>query len=438
MNSRKKFHIRTLGCKVNQYESQAMRELLVKAGYEESGPEDAADIFIVNTCTVTGQADRESRNITGHLHKANPNARIVVTGCLAEKDASGLSSMPGVSNVLKNSEKNRIARVVSGLKAQGLGLDIRELSISDFKNHSKAYVKIQDGCENRCSYCKVPLVRGRLKSKPIKDIVKEVKGLVQNGFKEIVLTGICLGAWGRDMCFGHIARRVGLCAANLVDVLKSLDKVDGDFRIRLSSIEPKYIADDLIDFMGQSRRMCAHLHIPFQSGDDDVLKLMNRPYTSMEYMTIVDRVRARMPQIALTTDILIGFPGESGARFKNTMDFVKAVAPSRTHIFTFSRREGTTAYDMPDTVDRSILKKRYDSMRTVTLEIADMYKKSFLGKELSILVETKRDRSTGLLKGYSDNYIQVLFAGPDDIMKDVVPVKVIGFDSEKVMGRYER
>jgi len=438
INSRKKFHIRTLGCKVNQYESQAMRELLVKAGFKESGPEDIADIYIVNTCTVTGEADRESKNAMRHFHKANPNARIVVTGCLTENSASDLSSISGISDVLKNSEKNRIARVAGGLKGQGLNRRPGELVISDFKDHSKAYVKIQDGCENRCSYCKVPLVRSRLKSKPVKDIVREVRGLVQNGFKEIVLTGICLGAWGRDMLFGRIAKSVGLGGANLVDALKALDKAGGDFRIRLSSIEPKYITDDLIGFMARSRRMCAHMHIPFQSGDDDVLKLMNRPYTSTEYMAIVDRVRAGIPHIALTTDILIGFPGESHARFRNTMAFIRAVKPSRTHIFTFSRREGTSAYDMPDMVDRSILKKRYDSMRAITLETAYIYKRSFLGKELSVLVETKRDSSTGLLKGYSDNYIQIFFAGGDDLMRNVVPVKVVGFDSEKVMGIYGR
>lgn len=415
-----------------------MRELLVRAGFEESGPGDIADIYIVNTCTVTGEADRESRSALGHFHKANPDARIVVTGCMAENDASALSSLPGVSDVLKNSEKNRIARVVSGCNAHGSGPGAEELSVSDFKDHSKAYVKIQDGCDNRCSYCKVPLVRGRSKSRPIEEIVREVDGLVRNGFKEIVLTGICLGAWGREMGFGSAARSVNSGGTNLVDALKTLDKIVGDFRIRLSSIEPKYVTDELIDFMAGNKRMCAHLHIPFQSGDDDVLRLMNRPYTSAEYRAIADRVRARMPHIALTTDILIGFPGESDARFGNTMAFVKAVAPSRTHIFTFSRREDTPAYDMPDTAERSVLRKRYDSMKAAAFEAAYMYKRGFIGKELRVLVETIRDGSTGLLKGYSDNYIQIQFAGDDDIMRNVVTVKVVGLDPERVMGAYGR
>lgn len=440
MNSRangKKFHIHTLGCKVNQYESQAMRELLVKAGFEESVPGDMADIYIVNTCTVTGEADRESKSVMGQFHRANPNARIVVTGCLTERDSPSLLAIPGISTVLRNSGKNRIADVVSGNRSHIRTRRPRELAVSDFKDHSKAYVKIQDGCENRCSYCKVPIVRDRLKSKSVKRIVKEVTGLVENGFKEIILTGICLGAWGRERRLRRIAGRVGLRSAGLVKALKALERINRDFRIRLSSIEPKYVTGQLIDFMATSTKMCPHLHIPFQSGDDDILNLMNRPYTSEGYKALVDRIRARIPRIALTTDILIGFPGESHARFRNTMAFVRAISPSRTHIFTFSRREGTPAYDMPDMVDKPIVKKRYDRMRAMTCESAYAYRRSFLGEELKVLVETKRDKVTGLLKGYSGNYIQVLFAGKDDLMKTVVPVKVIGFDLEKTMGIHE-
>ena len=440
MNSQtsgKKFHIHTLGCKVNQYESQAMRELLVKAGFKESGPGDMADVYIVNTCTVTGEADRESKSVMGQFHRANPNARIVVTGCLTERDSSSLLAIPGISTVLKNSGKNRIADVVIGRKRYFRSRRPRELTVSGFKDHSKAYVKIQDGCENRCSYCKVPMVRGRLKSKSVKRIVGEVKNLVQNGFKEIILTGICLGAWGRERRFRRIARRVGLRSTGLVRVLRALERVDGDFRIRLSSIEPKYVTSQLIDFMATSSKVCHHLHIPFQSGDDDILNLMNRPYTSDGYKALIGRIRARIPRIALTTDIMIGFPGESHARFRNTMAFVRAISPSRTHIFTFSRREGTPAYDMPDMVDKPIVKKRYDSMTAMASEAAYAYRRRFLGEELKVLVETKRDRATGLLKGYSDNYIQILFDGRDDLMRTVIPVRVVGFDLEKVMGIHE-
>ena len=439
-DNKKKFHIHTLGCKVNQYESQAMRELLLKAGFEESGDDEIADVYIVNTCTVTGEADRESKSIMGRLHKENPNARIVATGCLVERGYADLLSVPGISNVLKNSEKNRIVRMVTGDEDDRWFSRPRlaELSISDFKGHSKAYVKIQDGCENRCSYCKVPLVRGKLISKSIKSIMAEVRDLARNGFREIVLTGICLGSWGKDLYLWRIAHGIKLKRLNIVNVLKALDKLDGDFRIRLSSIEPKYITDELIGFMASSKRMCKHLHIPFQSGDDDVLKLMNRPYTYSDYRSIINKVRAKIPDIALTTDMIVGFPGESHAMFRNSMAFAKKAAPARAHIFTFSRREGTPAYDMADNVDRAVIKNRYMKMSAIAIEAAYEYKRSFLGRELKVLAETKRDSKTGLLKGYSDNYIQVLFAGPDDLMRKIVPVKVVGFDSGKAMGVYVR
>lgn len=403
-----------------------MRELLSGAGLEDSDSKDSADIYIINTCTVTREADRESKYIIGHLHKSNPKAKIVVTGCLSQKNASELSSLPGVTHVLKNSEKNNIAGIVCGNEIESALCGQKDLAISDFKGHSKAYVKIQDGCENRCSYCKVPLVREKLSSKPIADVSEEVSRLVQNGFREIILTGICLGAWGREL----------RSAGSLIDVLKAIDKIDGDFRIRLSSIEPKYVTHELVEIIAANRRFCPHLHIPFQSGDDDILMLMNRPYTSSKYRAIVDSVRSRIPRVSITTDILIGFPGESQARFDNSLNFIKAVSPSRTHIFTFSAREGTAAHDMPAAASHSELKKRYQAMNAVASEAADAYRRRFLEEKLNVLVENSPDKATGMLKGYSDNYIHVLFTGPEGLARKVVPVKVTGFNKEETIGVY--
>ena len=264
------------------------------------------------------------------------------------------------------------------------------------------------------------------------DSLKEIK----LGFREIILTGICLGSWGKDLHLSRIVRGMKLKSLNLVDVLRAIDKLGGDFRIRLSSIEPKYVTDELIDFMASNKRMCAHLHIPFQSGDDDVLKLMNRPYTCSDYIAIIDKARAKINDVALTTDMIVGFPGESHMMFRNSMAFIRRVSPSRAHIFTFSKREGTPAYNMPNTLDRVVIKNRYMKMSAMALETAYEYKRSFLGKELKVLVETKRDGKTGLLKGYSENYIQALFAGPDDLMRKIAPIKVVGFDSGKAMGVY--
>ncbi|MBI5143855.1 MAG: tRNA (N(6)-L-threonylcarbamoyladenosine(37)-C(2))-methylthiotransferase MtaB [Candidatus Omnitrophica bacterium] len=440
----KRFFIKTLGCKVNQYESQAMREILLRAGFKECLARDIADIYILNTCTVTNRADKESRYWLGFFHKANPKAKIVVTGCYVERDSNDISFLPGIAHIIKNDEKNRIAEILTNTNpvaqypmptAQG---PYNPLTITDFKNHTKAFVKIQDGCENCCSYCKVPLVRGPLRSRPVTDILKEVKILVEKGFKEIVLTGVCLGAWGKDPYTKAILDSwPGGKGLGLVDVLKAMVKIPGDFRMRLSSIEPRYVTEDLIDFISKNRRICRHLHIPFQSGDDEILKKMDRPYTAEGYRAIVDKARSRIEDVAITTDILIGFPGESDKNFKNTMDFIREILPARTHIFTFSQREGTKAHGMEGLINKAILKKRYYELEVAALSSSYIYRKRFMDKKLDILVETKRDRLTGLLTGYSDNYIKVLFDGPDSLMKEIVPVTIEDMTLSYTLGRYE-
>lgn len=398
---------------MNQYESQAMREILAKTGFVECFKEDQADIFLLNTCTVTHQADKEARHLIAHFHKINPKGRIVVTGCYAENDSDEIMALPGVSNVLGNREKNRIAEILTGRKAEG---EVCRLKVTDFKDHVKAFVKIQDGCENFCSYCKVPLIRGTLDSKPIEDIKSEVAALVKNGFREIVLTGICLGAWGRD--------EKGRKGRSLVDVLEELEKLKGDFRVRISSIEPKYVDAKLVSFVAQSRKVCKHLHIPLQSGDSAILKKMNRPYTAGKYLSIIEKAKAGIKGLAITTDVLIGFPGETEKNFNNTLSLIEKIVPLRTHIFTYSPRKGTVAYDMNGCVDQGILKGRYLELKTLASDASYIYRNSFLGKKVKVLAETKRDRLTGMLTGYSDNYIKVLLAGPDSLMEKIVPVKI--------------
>jgi threonylcarbamoyladenosine tRNA methylthiotransferase MtaB len=375
----------------------------------------------------------------------NPNAKIVVTGCYVEKDAEDISFLPGVEHIVKNSDKNRIADILNGrrttphhsaLRASGTGQANDErrsiasdsLKISDFKDHTKAFVKIQDGCANLCSYCKVPLVRNHLKSKDIKDIVEEVEALVRNGFREIVLTGICLGAWGAE---------TPVPGKELVDVLRAVASMKGDFRVRLSSIEPKYVTDELIDFIAGNRRFCSHLHIPLQSGDDDVLRKMNRPYTAEGYRLMIEKVISRIKDAALTTDVLIGFPGESDAGFSNTLSLVKEILPLRTHIFTFSKRKGTAAYDMEGGLDRDTLRKRYEQMLVASYSASYLYRKNFLNRPVNVLVESRRDRTTGLLTGYTDNYIKVHFEGPDSLKKRMVPVRITDLNLGYTLATYE-
>lgn len=419
-NDQKRFFIHTLGCKVNQYESQAIREILLKAGFIECISKEIADIYILNTCTVTEKVDRESRHWIGLFHKANPQAKIVVTGCYAEQDTENIAILPGIAHIIKNQDKSRIADILSGEERATQG----PLFITDFKNHTRAFVKIQDGCDNHCTYCKVPIVRASLSSKPIDIIFEEVKGLAVNGFKEIVLAGICLGAWGRGLGSSHTAKNTEAHSSSLIDVLKAINEIPVNFRIRLSSIEPKYVTDELIDFMAGNKRMCRHLHIPLQSGDDHILRKMNRGYTTEDYKKLVDKIRAKIEGVSITTDILVGFPGESDKNFMNTMNFIKEIMPSRSHIFTFSKRSGTPAYTMPSEIGQEILKKRYYELRSIALSTSYLYRKRFLGEKLDVLVETKRDKNSGRLTGYSDNYIKVLFEGSDELMGKIIPVRI--------------
>ena len=403
-----------------------MREILLKAGYKECLSKEIADIFIINTCTVTRHADRESRHFVKLFHRTNPKAKIAVVGCYVEKNADEISFLPGVVHIVKNPDKAHIAEILDGISAPDSGRrgDTPYLSITDFKDRTKAFIKIQDGCENRCSYCKVPLVRGDLKSKPLDKIIEEVKALASRGFKELILAGICLGAWGKDLFPTEMATSMGLKGASLLDVLKALDKINGDFRIRLSSIEPKYITDELIEFISGSKKFCRHLHIPLQSGDDEILKYMNRPYTAADYRGMIEKIKHAMDDIAISTDVMVGFPGESDANFKNTLNFVKSITPARMHIFTYSKREGTAAYGMPGAVSEIVVKKRYHDLRAAALMSSYIYQSKFMGKALKVLVESRRERQSGLLTGYSDNYIKMLFDGPDSIMGSIVTMKL--------------
>lgn len=408
------FH--TLGCKVNQYETQGIRESFINAGYREVEFTEASDIYVVNTCTVTAKTDRDSRHLVRDAHRRNPHAKIVVTGCYAELDEDDIKGLPGVSLIVKNRHKARIVEIIDSKLPAGEKTDepYQEFSISDFKNRTKAFLKVQDGCNNFCSYCKVPLVRGRSRSRDIKSSISEAERLISKGFKEIILTGICLGAWGEDLKAGM----------GLPDLIGRLINIEGDFRIRLSSIEPKYVASELIQLMKSSPKICRHLHIPLESGDDEILKMMNRPYSSNDYFDMVTKIRKAIPDIAITTDVLVGFPGEGERNFNNTYRLVKRINPPRVHIFPYSRREGTAASSMGDEPPREAVKKRMDKIKDLAGLASYGYRRKFLNKETSVLVENERDKKTGLLKGYDDRYIKVLLEGQDDLMSKIVKVRI--------------
>ena len=372
-----KFH--TLGCKVNQYDTQSIRERFLERGFKEGRSGIKSDFYLINTCTVTSVADQKSTGLIRRCASENPKAVIIVTGCMVKKDRPRLAGIKGVSAIIEKS-----------FFSEG---------ISDFCSHTRAFLKIQDGCDNFCSYCKVPLVRGRSRSRPLNTVTDEAAKLAKKGFKEIVLTGICLGAYGRDLS----------PKISLVEVINELEKINGILRIRLSSIEARDMTDALIAKMAGSKKLCPHLHIPIQSGDDEILKKMQRSYTRSFYLKLIRKLKSRIPHLSITTDCLVGFPGEEDRHFKKTLELVNKIIPLKVHIFPYSAREGTLAYAKPGlSLPSSVVKERIAVLKKAADSSAKAYKERFLGRKLAVLFEARLKEGKDYWEGYSDNYIKVL------------------------------
>jgi len=411
---------KTLGCKVNQYETQQIRERFTKKGFKEVSKDSPADIYVINTCTVTEKSDAESRRLIRKFARERPNSKIIVTGCFVELDSDTKTIENLAENVLiiKNSQKSNILQHLTPgdthsntkkylspqyEKVSGTFPIGESVPIEGFEGRSKVFVKVQDGCDNFCSYCKVPVVRGRSRSRNPEGILKEVESLVSKGYKEVILTGICLGDWGR-----HIN-------LNLSWLLNEVQThIHGNFRIRLSSLEPWYVSEELIKIIANSDKICRHLHIPMQSGDDEILEKMNRHFSSKEFLNLINKARDLIPEVAFTTDILLGFPGEGETSFKNTEALTRVTKPSRAHIFPFSRREGTKAYSLTDCIQSNTVTNRVSNLRKLTDSLSEDYANSFAGKTEEVLVETNRNKENMLI-GYTDTYIKVAFQGPDTL-----------------------
>jgi threonylcarbamoyladenosine tRNA methylthiotransferase MtaB len=425
----------TLGCKVNQYETQAMRESLKKSGYAIVAPEDVADIYIINTCTVTGISDRKSRQAIRRANVLNPDALVVVTGCYAERSPDKIANMPGVDLVLSNSDKPFICQYLSdsALSQRGdliLNDDpIWSTYITSFNGHTRALVKIQDGCDSFCTYCIVPHVRGeKINSRPLDSIVREVRSLAENGYREIVLTGIHLGAYGRDMANGM----------NLAHVLRTVQSVENIQRIRLSSIEPMDITDDLIDAVANLPGCAHHFHISLQSGSDRILKLMRRGYTSAEFEDMANRIKAAIPDVGLSTDVMVGFPGETEQDFKDTCDLIARVEFSRLHVFRYSPRSGTPAAKFPHRVQESVAYRRSQEVRSLGESLAQKFRSQMLGQVAEVLVEDTREGKDKLLAGFTSNYVRVLIPdAPDELAGQMAKVKLVDMKDKYMIGIYE-
>jgi len=415
----KKFKVHTLGCKVNQYDSQVVREGLSYAGLHQALKGDYADICVINTCTVTSRADTKSRQLIKKAIKDNPKAKIAVTGCCVQDNAELLRRIKGVDLIVGNDRRGKLLDLIEPSSQQ----PDKFLPIRNFDDRTRAFVKIQDGCDNFCSYCKVPYVRGRSRSREIEDIKKEIQGLVENGFREIVLCGICLGEFGR----------ASSSRTNLVKLIEELEKIPNLKRIRLSSIEAKDITAPLIRKIASSDKLCKHLHIPFQSGDDKILKLMNRHYAYDYYMDVVEKIKQSIKDVAITTDVIVGFPGESDKNFKNTIELLKKVVPLRTHIFPFSARIGTKAYSLEGKVRDHIIKERTSVLKSITTDLSFLYRRSFLNEESEVLIESSLDIKSDSFCGYSSNYMKILidkYSLNKNCINGFTKVKIIKVDKE--------
>jgi len=444
----------TLGCKVNQYETELVRQALARLGYREPAPGEPADLCVVNTCTVTAEADRKSRKRIRRLACQNPGARIVVMGCYATRRASEVAALPGVSEVL--TDKRALPEWLAGL-----GLCEIPSGITSFGPRHRAYVKIQDGCQMECAYCIIPQTRPVLASRPIDEVVEEVRGLVDAGYREIVLTGIHLGHYGIDLerapeptmgCLGHSAavaqgpdspgHRCAMARApvetedystNLARLLRRLVAVEGSFRLRISSIEAAEVTAELLDVMAEHpRRVCPHLHVSMQSGSDAVLRRMRRRQTSDEFLKQCQRIKQRLDRPGLTTDVIVGFPGETDADFEATCRAVETVGFSKIHVFRFSPRPGTAAAQMTDTVTSEIQRQRAARLTQIEQNLRTSYFESLLGEELSVLVESTDADRPGTLLGTSARYVPVALPGLPQLLGHLVRARALAVAAGRV------
>ncbi len=420
------FKLLTFGCKVNQYETQEIREQLLSLGLNESSPNRKADIYIINSCTVTSRADADSLAAVNRAIRENPCAKIFFTGCLAELDAGLIKSrFDRKVQILKNNIKPRIAEYIFEGRSFPEGIGKKNKGISFFEGHTRAFLKVQYGCNNFCSYCKVPLVRGRSRSRPLKDVEQEARRLVASGVKEIVLCGICLGSYGGDL----------KPSGNICDIVKCLEDIEGLLRIRLSSIEPLLVSRSLINLMEASSKLCRHLHIPLQSGDDRVLRMMNRRYSSKDYLGLIERIKSKVSGVSITTDILVGFPGETEKAFQNTLRLIKQILPLRGHVFSYSKRPGTAAARLSGALNPPAIKERARLARDTVEQCSLKYKRTFLGKVVRVLFE---DRSkTGLRRwsGYTDNYMRLSLSSRSGLKNKLISLKAIGLDKDGLVGQ---
>jgi len=427
----------TLGCKVNQYDTESMINLFTEAGYKVVDFQEEADVYIINTCTVTHQGARKSRQITRRAKRRNPESIVAVVGCYPQVSPDEVLEVSGVDLIVGTEGRKEIVELIeqARLAKEPLNFvqnvmeteEFEEIPITESKERTRASLKIEDGCDRFCAYCIIPYTRGTVRSRDLSEAVAEAERLAQNGFEEIVLTGIHLGAYGEEK--GE--------ATDLISLIKELIRIPDLERIRLSSIEATEVSQELIDLIADEKKLCRHLHLPLQSGSNKVLKAMNRDYTTEEFAAKITQIREQIPEIAVTTDVMVGFPSETEEDFNTTYEFIKELGFSDLHVFKYSKREGTPAAKFDEQVHSRVKKKRSAKLRELGERMTEEYRDKFIGKGLDVMIEEERDHRTGLLTGLTDNYLKVMVDAEDSYQGELVPVKLVDTEENYLIGSIE-
>ena len=427
----KKVALTTLGCKLNQYETEAIASGLTKRGWQRVDFAQTADLYVIDTCTVTQQADYSSRQAIYQAHRRSPAAKIVVTGCYAQIAREQLQSLPGVGLVLGSDYKDRLPDLIeewySGneLRLNGNAFQEQEdFRASGHSGHTRAFVKIQNGCQEWCSFCVIPMTRGQERSRPAPWIIEEINSLVEQRFREVVITGVHIGKYFWENL-------------KLVDLLRMILIETDVARIRLSSIKPKEVSPRLVDLIASEPRFCRHLHLPLQSGNDALLFRMKRQYTLDDFDRMVHSFAKRIPGVTLGTDVIVGFPGETEEEFISSSQYIENSPLNFLHVFSYSDRPNTAASKMPDKVDPQAINKRSAVLRELGNKKWQAFLDTFPGQVLPVLVENRREKQKNLLTGLADNYIRVNFDGPDSLMNQIIPVKIIRREAKLLIGEWQ-
>ena len=407
----------TLGCKVNQYETNAMMQKMIEAGYEVVDFETKADIYIINTCTVTNMADKKSRQMLRRVKEINPEAILVAVGCYAQVAKEKLEQIPEIDLILGINEKNDIVKYVEQASKNTYVSDVlHQTEFLDFGDvtyteKTRAVIKVQDGCNQFCSYCIIPYARGRIRSRKPESVIKEITDVAKEGIKEVVITGIHIASYGKDFNTEY----------RLIDLLEEIQKVNGIQRIRLGSLEPTLITEEFVTRLKKLSKICDHFHLSLQSGCDETLKRMNRKYTTDQFRHVVELLRNAYPEVHLTTDVIVGFPGETEEEFNKTYEFLKEIKFYKMHVFKYSPRSGTVAAKMPNQIDGNIKEERSNKLIELSDENEKEYNQKYIGKEVEVLLE---EREGEYLKGHTTNYMVVKMKTNENLENTIQKVVV--------------